>query len=686
MQKQIPTPIAIIIILIIAGIFVGSLYFYLEHFFEVPEIPAAAIILPEREPPAAPLYTLIFVGDIMLDRGVRQMVYREGKGDYRFPFMKIKPYFQEADLLFGNLESMISDKGTDIGGLYSFRAEPEAMQGLIYAGFDIVSVANNHVFDYGRQAMEDTFLRLEKADISYTGGGFTEEQAYSPVIKEIEDTKIAFLAYTNLASPYWTAQKERSGIAWLEKERMQKDIEKAKDLADLLIVSLHYGYEYQPEPNVFQVEISRAAIKAGADLVVGHHPHVIQPVEEYHGGYIAYSLGNFIFDQAFSKETMEGLILKVTVKEGEITEVISEKFKINEHFQPEPPVADQPEEELSEKEPEPAKAAPVPVVKKNPELSGQQVRCLYEVSGVPSPKGVAFRPDGKEFWVTSLMNKARGVVVFNAETGSHVKDIRLPDGGGVEIIFNREGSKAFVSQMETARVFEVDTETKEILRTFHTQSAWTKVLVLSPQENFLYASNWSGNDVSVIDLSSGQAIRRITTIATPRGIYATKDKNFLYVAGFDKGQIQKINLETGESSLLYRSQGAMRHVVADEENRVLYFSDMAKAVILKTDTDTDEVREFARTDINPNTIVLTPDKKVLIVSNRGANHPSGRYDIPGPEPGTILFFSTSSGEKIASLTGGNQPTALDVSPDGQHFIYSDFLDGKLTMCQIPSLL
>jgi len=673
MHKNIPTITGLIVILAFAGLFVGSL-FLIEPVPDMPKIYIAAIVLPEKEPTS---FTLMFVGDIMLDRGVKNMVYKQGEGDYKFPFLKIQPYLQEADILFGNLESMISDKGRHMGGKYSFRAEPQAMEGLSYAGFDVVSVANNHVFDYGREAMEDTFLRLEEAGISYTGGGFTEKEAYSPVIKEAGESKIAFLAYTNLAAPYWTAQEERSGIAWLEKERMQADVKKASKEADLIVVSFHYGYEYHLKPNAFQVEVSRAAIEAGAHLVVGHHPHVVQPVEEYQGGYIAYSLGNFIFDQAFSEETMKGLILKVKVKEGEIEEVISIETKINQYFQPEIPLTDEPENE-----PQKEIKIPSPLVKHFSEASGS-ISCIYEVSGVPSPKGVAFTPDGKEFWVTSLMNQARGVVVFDAETGEHKKNIRLPDGGGVEIIFDKEGSRAFVSQMETGRVFEIDSGTKEIIRIFDTKSSWTKVLALSPEEDFLYASNWSGNNVSVINLESGALLNNIPTVATPRGIYA--DKDFLYVAGFANGEIQKINLQTGMGPVVYKSQGAMRHIASDEEKRILYFSDMAKGMVFKADMDTDEVTEFVKTAINPNTIVLTPDKNILIVSNRGANHPSGRYDIPGPEFGSLLFFETSSGEQIASFIGGNQPTALDVSPDGRYFVYSNFLDGSLSMCKVPSL-
>lgn len=116
---------------------------------------------------------------------------------------------------------------------------------------------------------------------------------------------------------------------------MEKAIREAKNLADLVVVSMHYGEEYVLEPDNLQVSISRAAIDAGADLVVGHHPHVVQKTEKYKEGYIAYSLGNFVFDQEFSEETMNGLILKAVIKDKKIKEVILVEIKINQFFQPE---------------------------------------------------------------------------------------------------------------------------------------------------------------------------------------------------------------------------------------------------------------------------------------------------------------------------------------------------------------
>lgn len=315
---------------------------------------------------------------------------------------------------------------------------------------------------------------------------------------------------------------------------------------------------------------------------------------------------------------------------------------------------------------------------------GQKVECLYSLSGIPSPKGLAFSPDGKEFWVTSLMNKSRGVVVFDRKTGEQVKNITLPDGGGVEVIFNKDGSSAFVSQMETGRVFQIDAKEKEIKKTMNTESTWTKVLALFQEEGLIYASNWSGNNISVISIESGKLIETIPSVRTPRGIYVTRNGRKLYVAGFAEGEIQRIDLETKEGKIIYRTGGAMRHIVGDEERGVLYISDMGNSAIYKVDIKTDEVEKFATTERNPNTIALTPDKEILVVSNRGVNHPSGNYHIPGPEWGTILFYNTSNGEMIDAILGGNQPTALDVTNDGKYLAFSNFLDGTIEVCGMPS--
>jgi len=276
--------------------------------------------------------TIFAVGDIMLDRGVEYEIKKEGNGDYKFPFLKIADYLKKADILFGNLESVISDKGEKVGSIYSFRANPKAINGLVFASFDVLSVANNHVFDYGRLAIEDSLKRLKNDGIDYVGAGFSEEEVRSGIIKEIKGTKICFLAYTDKGSEYWQAKVNNSGIGWLD-DKIIDDIKKAKERSDLVIVSMHFGDEYQDQQNKEQEYFAKLAIDSGADLIIGSHPHTVQPVEKYKQGWIAYSLGNFVFDQNFSKETMEGILLEVLVKNKKIQKVSQAKIEISDNFQ-----------------------------------------------------------------------------------------------------------------------------------------------------------------------------------------------------------------------------------------------------------------------------------------------------------------------------------------------------------------
>ena len=315
---------------------------------------------------------------------------------------------------------------------------------------------------------------------------------------------------------------------------------------------------------------------------------------------------------------------------------------------------------------------------------GQIVSHLFDIVSVPSPKGAAFRPDGEELWVTMLLNKKRGVAVFDAKTGQKIKDINLQDGGGVEVIFSQDGKFVYVSQMETAQVFEIDAQTKEITRVLDTRSSWTKVLELSKDGKTLFASNWVGDNVSEFDLETGGLLRTISTVDTPRGLYATRDGKNLYVAGFENGDIQKVDLRTGKGKVIFTSGGAMRHIAGDEDKGVLYISDMGKGVVWKVALADDSVTEFAKTDINTNTIALSPDKKVLFVSCRGKNATEENYYIPGAEWGSVLLFDTESGNMLDAIVGGNQPTALDVSRDGALLSFSDFLDNRIQIYQVPS--
>jgi len=273
---------------------------------------------------------LLFVGDVMLSRAVGAKMQSEG--DFAFPFRKIADTLAAADLTFANLECPVSDTGRNRHHLYSFRAAPGAIAGLNFAGIDVVSLANNHMYDWGPEALVDTVRRLREAGIRPVGAGANDLEAHYPVLIDLGDLRLAFLAYVDVEPKLAAAAPGRPGVAWLEPGRVLADIRFARPLADLVIVSPHWGIEYATQPNRRQVELAHRMIDAGADLVVGTHPHVVQPVEEYNGRWIAYSLGNFIFDQK-SPGTRRGLLLEVRIAGKRIADVVQVPAAISDSFQ-----------------------------------------------------------------------------------------------------------------------------------------------------------------------------------------------------------------------------------------------------------------------------------------------------------------------------------------------------------------
>jgi len=316
--------------------------------------------------------------------------------------------------------------------------------------------------------------------------------------------------------------------------------------------------------------------------------------------------------------------------------------------------------------------------------NGQLLKRVRLFATVPAPKGLAITPDNKEVWVTALVTRP-SIGIYSPRTGKRRGQVNLGSNGAVEVIFNRAGTKAYASQMQTHRVYEIDVAHRRVLRRFNTGSPWTKVILLSPDEKRLYAANWSGDDVSVISLRSGKLLRRFETADTPRGLYITPDGKKLYVACFgeqtSKGVIQVFNLKTGRGKTIGKGR-AMRHMVADEANQRLFTSDLGANCVWVTDMRTDKTTLFAKTDHAPNTIDISPDGRVLFVSNRGLNNPVS-YSLRGPEWGSILLFDTETGKPLDAIIGGNQCTALDVSPDGTLLAFSDFLDGRLRVYKVP---
>lgn len=277
---------------------------------------------------------LVFAGDVMLSRAVASKVKSNGN-DPKFPFLYVAERLREADVTFVNLENPVSDKGVLSGSIYSFRADLGMIEGLNFAGIDVVSLANNHIWDYGRVALEDTVLQLKMNDIAPVGAGSDADSAGAAYMTTISSTTLAYIAYTDLYPPALVAGAAKPGVSGFELEAAASQIRRLlAGGADHVIVSLHWGDEYVHKASVFQRNTARSLIDAGASMVIGHHPHVVQEVESYNGGVIAYSLGNFIFDQNFSTSTMRGLVLSITVRGRDILKVEELPVVINADFQP----------------------------------------------------------------------------------------------------------------------------------------------------------------------------------------------------------------------------------------------------------------------------------------------------------------------------------------------------------------
>jgi poly-gamma-glutamate synthesis protein (capsule biosynthesis protein) len=276
--------------------------------------------------------TFSFLGDIMLDRGVRSSVNKNFNGDYSKLFENME-VLQKSDIVFGNLEGPASDKGKDLKNLYSFRMNPDAIPALKGANFSIFSLANNHAGDWGREALADTMERLTENEILYTGAGLSSN-IENPTIIEKYDMKIGFLAFSDVGPNSLIPKVDQVGILLVNNPRFEEIIRNAKKQVDYLIVSVHWGDEYKTVNNKRQETVAKRIVDAGAKLVIGHHPHVIQNTEIYKDSLIVYSLGNFIFDQKFSENTMQGMLLDLKLWRDGSIDYKKNTVKLNKLFQP----------------------------------------------------------------------------------------------------------------------------------------------------------------------------------------------------------------------------------------------------------------------------------------------------------------------------------------------------------------
>lgn len=275
--------------------------------------------------------TLMAVGDIMLGdhpmrigHGVGSKIKQKGSQNI---FQHVREVLNDADITFGNLEAVLSNKNLDSKSLRSvqLRGNPNSVEGLIHTGFNVLSLANNHAMEHGREALKETLEILSRNNIYYIPTDKYKNHQ-EPVVIEVKKIKIGFLGYCLVTDDTTFGINRNSS-------NILNDVRHAKKQCDFVILSLHWGHEYIEYPSSKQIQLAHEFVDAGANIVLGHHPHVLQGIEIYKGGVIAYSLGNFVFDMWQEKMRMSVILRCVISRTGTIdTEVIP--IFINRNYQP----------------------------------------------------------------------------------------------------------------------------------------------------------------------------------------------------------------------------------------------------------------------------------------------------------------------------------------------------------------
>ena len=267
-------------------------------------------------------------------------------------FDKVGAELRQADIRFGGLEAALSERGSPVPGKIILRHAPAMIAAYLAGGFEVVAFASNHCLDYGMEPFLDTLDLLDRHQIRYVGAGRNIVEARKPAIIEKQGTRVGFLSYLLLVPLGWGAQPARAGIAPIREdalygppyvneedlEAMVQDIEKTRPEVDVLVASYHWGSSQSRTLTLSQKAVARAAIDAGADLVIGRHPHILQGIEVYKEKAIFYALGNFALDHAhpmFLPTVKESILVKCVIQEKTIRGVSFRPVYLGDDGRPE---------------------------------------------------------------------------------------------------------------------------------------------------------------------------------------------------------------------------------------------------------------------------------------------------------------------------------------------------------------
>jgi poly-gamma-glutamate synthesis protein (capsule biosynthesis protein) len=251
--------------------------------------------------------SIVAVGDVMLGSWVTPVLVQRG---VLYPFEATLPYLRGADAAIANLEAPFTRDGEPFEKQFNFKVPPEHARGLKNAGLDVVTLANNHILDYGTVGLVSTMATLDTFGLKYSGAGRNWREAHQPTVIEVRGKTIAFFGYSTTFPTEFYARGDSAGTAYPEAKTMQSALREWDARVDFVVASFHWSAEKLEIPKAYQIELAHLAIDSGADLVLGHHPHVLQGIEKYRNRLIAYSLGNFAFG-SYSSYAVDSIILKV---------------------------------------------------------------------------------------------------------------------------------------------------------------------------------------------------------------------------------------------------------------------------------------------------------------------------------------------------------------------------------------
>jgi poly-gamma-glutamate capsule biosynthesis protein CapA/YwtB (metallophosphatase superfamily) len=281
---------------------------------------------------------IVAVGDIMFGRSAGKRLSQHAEG-YSYAFSRVADLLNEGDIVFGNLEAPLTDSTKSLSREKKIilKAAPEAITGIKTGGFNILSLANNHMMDYYAEGLEDTINILNEHDILFSGGGKNLEEARKPAIITKKGVSLALLSYSDMVTYTYAgnpnisynAGEDKPGLVPRDYKLIKDDIDSIKGKADLIAISLHWGIEESFKISDDQIEFARQLLDDGADMILGHHPHQFQGIEIYKGKPIFYSMGNFLFDQN-DPENMESFIIKMEYEDLKLKSLSAIPVRIKE--------------------------------------------------------------------------------------------------------------------------------------------------------------------------------------------------------------------------------------------------------------------------------------------------------------------------------------------------------------------